>query len=242
MRDRMQQGARSRHRAGACTGHRSTKRRGGKARAAAEAVAAAIAVDDFAPEELTPPERCHKGDDAIASDLTAARPADRPRGVGRPSGLHHRRQPHAVHQGARQAGAVHAGRSRGAVRAAAAAAPAVRAGRVRSGHPRLRQRHRRRDEPGARRRAAARHGRGDDRLHGADQLRLGHAVDRHRLPLHPGRHIRPHPRRRRRSAQPCAAGVQPQRGRMVRAAVRGARDLARSSRRSPASARRSSSR
>ena len=122
--------------------------------------------------------RGQQGRRVIASDVAA--PAGRG-GVERPSGLHRRRQPHAVHQGARQAGTVHAGRSRGAVRPAAAAAPAVRARRVRPGHPRLRQRDRRRDEPGARRGAAARHGRGDDGVHGADQLRLRHAVDRHRL-------------------------------------------------------------
>ena len=88
------------------------------------------------------------------------------------------------------------------------AAPAVRAECVRPGDPRLRQRHRRRDEPGAHRGAAARHGRGDDRLHGADQLRLRHAVDRHRLPVHPRGQGRSDPGGRRGGAQPRAAGVQ----------------------------------
>ena len=93
------------------------------------------------------------------------------------------------------------------MRPAAAGAAAFCARRFRSGHPRLRQRHRRRDEPGPCRRAAARHGREDGRLHGADQLRLRHAVDRHGLPLHPRRRLRPDPGRRRRSAEPRAAGV-----------------------------------
>ena len=126
---------------------------------------------------------------------------------------------------ARGGRAVHAGRSRGRLRAAAAAAPAVRARCVRPGDPRLRQRDRRRDEPGARRGAAARHGRGDDRLHRADQLRLRHAVDRHGLPVHPRGQGRPDPGRRRGSAEPRAAGVPPERGRAGTAAMFGARDL-----------------
>ena len=123
------------------------------------------------------------GRSAIASDV-----ADRRRrGVdGRPVYIiDGSRTPFIKARG--QAGPVHAGRPCRAMRAAAAAAPAVRARRVRPGHPRLRQRHRRRDEPGARRGAAPRHGRGDDRLHRADQLRLRHAVDRHRLSVHPRR-------------------------------------------------------
>ena len=93
------------------------------------------------------------------------------------------------------------------MRPAVVGAAAVCADRLRSGDPGLRQRHRRRDEPGAGRGAAARHGREDGRLHRADQLRLRHAVDRHRLPLHPRRRLRPDPRRRRRGAEPRAAGV-----------------------------------
>ena len=50
-------------------------------------------------------------------------------------------------------------------------------------------------------------GEGDGRLHRADQLRLGHAVDRHRLPLHPRGHLGFDPRRRRRGAEPRAAGL-----------------------------------
>ena len=141
------------------------------------------------------------------------------------SGLHRRRQPHAVHPRARPAGSVHAGRSCGGLRAAAAHAPAVCAQCLRPGDSRLRQRHGRRDESRAHRRAAARHGRGDDRVHGADQLRLRHAVDRHRLPVHPRGPSRSHSRRRRRGAQPRAADVSPQRGRLVCAAVRRPRSL-----------------
>ena len=91
---------------------------------------------------------------------------------------------------------------------------------LRSGHPRLRQRHRRRDEPGARRGAAARHGRGDGGVHRADQLRLRHAVDRHRLPLYPRGRLRPDPGRRRRSAEPRAAGVAAAGRALVRRACR----------------------
>ena len=147
------------------------------------------------------------------------RSPDRPRRSRAPSSLYRRRQPHAVHQGARQARPIHAGRSRGAMRATTAAASAVRAGRLRPGDPRLRQCHRRRNEPGARRRVAARHGRGDDGIHGADQLRLRHAVDRHRLPLHPRRRVRPSAGGRRGITQPCAARLQPQRGELVRTAL-----------------------
>ncbi len=140
-------------------------------------------------------------------------------------GLHRRRQPHAVHPRARPAGSVHAGRSRRRLRAAAAHAPAVCAQCVRPGHSRLRQCHGRRDEPRAHRRAAPRHGRGDDRVHGADQLRLRHAVDRHRLPVHPPGQRRSHSRRRRRGAQPRAADVSPKRGRLVCTAVRRPRSV-----------------
>ena len=138
----------------------------------------------------------------------------------RPPGLHHRRQPDAVHPGARSARPVHAGRPGGRVRAAAVAAATLRTRRVRPGDPRLRQRDRRRDEPGAGRRTSPRHGRGDDRLHGADQLRVRHAVDRHRLPLHPRWPVRSRARRRHRRAQPFPAALSPQRGRLVRALVR----------------------
>ena len=93
------------------------------------------------------------------------------------------------------------------MRPAAAGAAAFRAHRLRSGHPRLRQRHCRRDESGPRRSAAARHGREDGRLHGADQLRLRHAVDRHGLPLHPRRRLRPYSCGGRRGAEPRTAGV-----------------------------------
>ena len=93
------------------------------------------------------------------------------------------------------------------MRPAAVGEAAVRARRLRPGHPRLRQRHCRRDEPGPGRRAAARHGREDGRLHRADQLRLRHAVDRHGLPLYPRRRLGPYSGRRRRSAEPRAAGV-----------------------------------
>ena len=148
----------------------------------------------------------------------------RPRNSG-PPGLHRRRQPHAVHPRARAAGPVHAGRSRRRLRPAAAAAPAVRARRVRPGHPRLRQRPRRRDEPGAHRRAADGHGRRDAGVHGADQLRLRHAVDRHRVSVHPRGPRRPHPRRRRRGAEPVAADLSQERGRVVCAARRRARPL-----------------
>ena len=130
-------------------------------------------------------------------------------------------------------GTVHAGRSRRAMRPAAAGAAAVRARRVRSGHPRLRQCHRRRDEPGPRRRAAARHGRGDGGVHGADQLRLRHAVDRHRLPLHPRGQRRPDPGRRRGSAEPRAAGLAAAGRALVRRARRRQGHRWRSSRRSP---------
>ena len=152
------------------------------------------------------PGRLHKGD--VSSQATSQPTPPRPRiyrqwscrrrrspgpappawrRSNAPPGLYRRRQPHAVHQGARQAGPVHAGRSRRAMRPAAVAAPAVRAGRLRPGDPRLRQCHRRRDEPGPRRRASARHGRSDDGVHRADQLRLRHAIDRHRLSLYPRR-------------------------------------------------------
>ena len=95
------------------------------------------------------------------------------------AGLYCRRQPHAVHSRAREAWTIHARRPCGGLRASATAAPAVSARCFRPGDPGLRERDGRRDEPGARRCAAARHGRGDDRIHRADQLRLGHAVDRY---------------------------------------------------------------
>ena len=157
--------------------------------------------------------------------LKRIRRPGRPRRSNAAPGLHRRWQPHPLHQGARQARPVHAGRSRGAMRPAAAAAPAVRAGRVRPGDPRLRQRDRRRDEPGARRRVAARHGRSDARLHRADQLRLRHAIDRHRLPLYPGRPVGPDPGRRRGSAEPRTADFQSPSGRLVCPPQRRARSM-----------------
>ncbi len=174
------QGARPRHRQGARAGPHQ-RRRGGAARrrragGRRRRSRSTTLRRKSCRRAERPRETCHR-----------KRCRDRPPRSERPPGLHRRRQPHALHQGARAARPVHAGRSRGRLRAAAAAAPAVRARRLRPGHPRLRQRHRRRDESGARRGAAARHGRGDDGLHGADQLRLRHAVDRHRLPVHPRR-------------------------------------------------------
>ena len=109
------------------------------------------------------------------------------------------------------------------MRPAAAVAPAVRARRLRPGDPRLRQCHRRRDESGPRRRAPPRHGGSDDRVHRADQLRLRHAVDRHGVSLYPRRRVRSGAGRRRGIAEPRAAGVQPQRGQLVRKTVRRAR-------------------
>jgi hypothetical protein len=107
------------------------------------------------------------------------------------------------------------------MRPPAAGAAAICTRCLRSGDPRLRQCHCRRDESRARRSASARYGRGDGGLHRADQLRLRHAVDRHRLSLHPRRQCRSDPRRGRRSAQPRAAGLAAERRALVRRACHG---------------------
>ena len=66
-------------------------------------------------------------------------------------------------------------------------------------------------QSGAGRRAAAWHGRGNAGVHRADQLRLGHAVDRHRLTSTSRRPRRSGAGWRRRRIQPLAAGLPPKR-------------------------------
>ena len=134
------------------------------------------------------------------------------------SGFHCRRQPHAVPESTHRPRAVHAGRSRRSMRPAAARAAVVCARCVRSGHPRLRQRHCRRDESGARRSPSARHGREDGGVHSADQLRKRHAVDRHGVPLHPRRRVGFNSCRRQRGAELRTAGVAAAGGALVRGA------------------------
>ena len=115
---------------------------------------------------------------------------------------HRRRRPHSVPQGWLQARPLHARRPRRPVRPPAAAAPALRAGRLRPGDPRLREHHRRRAEPRPGGGAPARLRDGHGGLHRGDQLRLGHAVHRPRLPVHPRRPVRHDPGRGRGEPQP----------------------------------------
>src|SRR6202158_1202276 len=63
------------------------------------------------------------------------------------------------------------------------------------------------DDPGPGCRVAARHGGSDGGIHGADQLRLRHAIDRHGLSLYPRRHLRLDFGRRLGSAELRAFGL-----------------------------------
>ena len=96
--------------------------------------------------------------------------------------------------------------------------------------------------PGPRRRVAARHGRSDGRLYGADQLRLRHAVDRHGVSLHPRGRLRFDSGRRLGSAELRAAGLAAAGRALVRRAGRRQGHSRASSRRSRRRVRRTSSR
>ena len=179
-----------------------------------------VAVDDFAPEELSP--RASARETCYRKRCRDRRPRSR-----RPSGLHRRRQPHAVHQGARAGRA----RSRRSISPSHCGRPLLLRqpfapdafDQVILGCVNVIA-----DEMNPARVAALRLGMGDAMtgVHGADQLRLRHAVDRHRAISTSAR------------ATPTsilAGGAEAlshaplvfrtQRGRVVRAAVRRARHL-----------------